>query len=100
MTFDPYTFLQNLVIQLGITDPTLQSQAIADLETVLIDRMMVQLFIKLQPSDQALAYDIADTGNRSQLEDFLATHIPSYLAVVESILDEFAQEYLEGMGKL
>ena len=95
--FTPQSFLFALVAQAGITNHDLQNKAVANLEPVLLDRVITSLFAELGETHQQTAYDIANTGNRYQLEQFFATNIPSYLQVLESILDEFASEYLQEM---
>jgi hypothetical protein len=88
-------FLSDLVQATGQTDPLLIKESVEELEPYLYDRLIVKLIERLSEKDQIEIQSMIEKDQIEELLEEIAKRTPDMEDSVASIIEEFAEEYLE-----
>lgn len=86
-----------LIEEAGFTEDDNLQMLHDDLEAALLDRLNAKIMEKIPEDKHELAGELLHNEDPTAWEDFVHTYIPEYDEFLESIFDEFAEEYLESM---
>ncbi len=92
-----HKIIEDLVMQVWITDKDLKQQAVEELEDVLYDRLTISLVSKLDENWQNKVVDLMDNHKMEEVMQYLQNNVSNFDTEFEKVLVKFSGEYLQKM---